>query len=371
MSITYVPMLRLYRLSPLRAPTLPLIAVLYTAMTVDSARRHHAGRGGEWKGRTASGKGRTTGGREEPPAGREERLAEGYADPVTSTLWTEAPERDGWRRYLVADVFTRTPLEGNQLGVFLDGRDLTTEHMQRTARELNLSETVFFLPPETTTKAARIRIFTPASELPFAGHPILGSAFVLADLLGQQHITLETGVGPIHVQIDPSTRFGEMEQLVPEHEPYERAEDLLEALNVTASGLPVEAYRNGPRHVYVALPSEQDVAQLNPDLTRLKGHDVGVSCFAGDKTRWKTRMFVPSLGVPEDPATGSAAGPLAVHLVRYGLAPSGERIEISQGREIGRPSTLYARVEGTKDTIEHVYVGGSAVVVARGEYRLR
>jgi trans-2,3-dihydro-3-hydroxyanthranilate isomerase len=290
---------------------------------------------------------------------------------VTSTLWAESPEKDGWRRYLVADVFTRTPLEGNQLGVFLDGRDLTTEHMQRTARELNLSETVFFLPPETANTDARIRIFTPAGELPFAGHPVLGSAFVLADLLGKRHITLGTGLGPIHVQIDPSTGFGEMEQLLPHSEPYERAGELLEALNLTGSAVPVEAYRNGPRHVYVALPGERDVADLNPDVTRLKDHDIGVNCFAGHKTRWKTRMFAPSHGVPEDPATGSAAGPLAVHLVRHHLAPPGEQLEISQGREIGRPSTLYARVEGTSDSIEHVFVGGSAVVVAHGEYRLR
>jgi len=295
---------------------------------------------------------------------------------VTGTPWTDAPETDGWRRYLIADVFTDTPLEGNQLGVFLDGRELTADRMQKTARELNLSETVFFFPPETDTETksgdAKLRIFTPASELPFAGHPVLGSGFVLADLLGKPDVVLQTGIGLVPVRIDAAKDggFGEMEQPVPVHEPYERADDLLDALHVAKSGLPVEAYRNGPRHVYVALATEQEVADLKPDMTRLAGHQVGVSCFAGHGRTWKTRMFVPSLGVPEDPATGSAAGPLAVHLARHGQIGFGEQIVISQGREIARPSTLYARVEGGHDGIEHIFVGGSAVVVARGEYRL-
>ncbi len=287
---------------------------------------------------------------------------------MAGTPWAQAPETDGWRSYLIADVFTSTPLEGNQLGVFPDGRGLDTDRMQRTARELNLSETVFFLPPETGG-TARVRIFTPTAELPFAGHPVLGSAFVLADMLGERTIGLETGLGPVPVTID-STGFGEMEQPIPRAEPYERADELLDALSLTRSELPVEAYRNGPRHVYVALPAEADVAGLEPDITRLASHEVSISTFAGHGKTWKTRVFVPALGVPEDPATGSAAGPLAVHLARHGWISPGEQIEISQGQEIGRPSTLYARVVGTPDNIEHVYVGGHAVIVARGEYRL-
>jgi trans-2,3-dihydro-3-hydroxyanthranilate isomerase len=276
-------------------------------------------------------------------------------------------------RYRIVDVFTSTPLEGNPLGVFLDGTDLDgsdldTGLMQRTARELNLSETVFFLPSRAGGDA-RIRIFTPAGELPFAGHPVLGSAFVLADQLKQDSVTLETGLGLIPVTV--SAEFGEMEQQVPVAEPYEAAADLLEALGVTGSVLPVEAYRNGPRHVYVALASEEEVAGLKPDFTRLAEHQAGVNCFAGGGRNWKTRMFGVHHGVREDPATGSAAGPLAVHLARHGRIGFGEQIEISQGAEIARPSKLYARVEGTPDKIEHVHVGGSAVVVASGEYRLR
>lgn len=273
-------------------------------------------------------------------------------------------------RYLIVDVFTSTPLEGNQLGVFLDGSDLDIDLMQRTTRELNLSETVFFLPPEAGGDA-RVRIFTPASELPFAGHPVLGSAFVLAEQLGQSTVILETGLGPITVMVDTAANFGQMEQRVPVPEPYEQADELLAALGVAETVLPVEAYQNGPRHVYVALASEEEVASLKPDFSRLAEHQIGVNCFAGRGANWKTRMFGVYHGVREDPATGSAAGPLALHLARYGRIAFGEQIEIRQGAEIGRPSRLYARVEGTPDAIEHVYVGGSAVTVASGEYRLR
>jgi trans-2,3-dihydro-3-hydroxyanthranilate isomerase len=122
----------------------------------------------------------------------------------------------------------------------------------------------------------------------------------------------------------------------------------------------------------VALPSEDAVAALEPDygaLVRLTGI-VGVNCFAGSGLRWKTRMFAPGDGVPEDPATGSAAGPLGVHLARHGRIPFGEQIEISQGAEIGRPSTLYVRIDGSAEQIERVECGGSAVLVARGEFSL-
>jgi trans-2,3-dihydro-3-hydroxyanthranilate isomerase len=123
--------------------------------------------------------------------------------------------------------------------------------------------------------------------------------------------------------------------------------------------------------VYIELASEQEVAALAPDfgaLARLT--DAGVNCFAGSRTHWKTRMFAPAHGVVEDPATGSAAGPLAVHLARHGRIAFGDEIEISQGVELGRPSKLYARAEGSAEQIERVEVGGSAVIVARGEFRI-
>jgi trans-2,3-dihydro-3-hydroxyanthranilate isomerase len=294
---------------------------------------------------------------------------------ASAGLWS-APRGDGStpRRYIVADVFTDTPLQGNQLAVFTDGRGLPGEQMQRAARELNLSETVFFLPPEQDGDL-RIRIFTPASELPFAGHPVLGSAFLAGELLGTSAVRLETGAGVVPVELERKGEqivSGRMEQPIPDWAPFEHPERLLAALGVAGSGLPVEAYPNGPRHVFVALDGEAAVAALRPDLGALAdlGDDIGVNCFAGGGPRWKTRMFAPGLGVPEDPATGSAAGPLAIHLARHGRTAFGQEIEIRQGAEIGRPSMLYARVDGSPQRIERVLVGGSAVIVARGEYRL-
>jgi trans-2,3-dihydro-3-hydroxyanthranilate isomerase len=288
---------------------------------------------------------------------------------VTGALWAEPPEADDQRSYLIADVFTGTPLEGNQLGVFPDARGLTTDLMQRTARELNLSETVFFLPAQDSRADVKVRIFTPAAELPFAGHPCLGAGFVMAERLAQQNITLQTGLGLIPLTFTDDG-YGQMEQQIPVAEPYERAEDLLDALGLKGSELPVEAYRNGPRHVYVALPDPAAVAGLKPDIGKLAEHEAGINCFAGEGATWKTRVFVPHLGVREDPATGSAAGPLGVHLARHGRIGTGERIQVSQGAEIGRPSTLYVQIDGSKDKIEHVYVGGYTVVVAHGQYRL-
>jgi trans-2,3-dihydro-3-hydroxyanthranilate isomerase len=277
---------------------------------------------------------------------------------------------------VIADVFTDVPLEGNPVAVFMDGAGLGGDLMQRTARELNLSETVFVLPADDDHGAdARVRIFTPAAELPFAGHPVLGTAFVLGGRLGVPAVRLATGAGVIPVELTrqgDQIVFGEMEQPIPTAEAFGDVDELLASLGVERSELPIEAYRNGPLHVYVALGSEAAVAALRPDMRALAElGPLGVSCFfAGADTRVKTRMFAPALGVPEDPATGSAAGPLAVHLARHGGIEFGERIEIRQGAEIGRPSRLHARVDGSRDRVERVLVGGSAVVVARGEYRL-
>jgi trans-2,3-dihydro-3-hydroxyanthranilate isomerase len=277
-------------------------------------------------------------------------------------------------RYVVADVFTDRPLAGNQLAVFTDARDLDELTMQELALELGLSETVFVLPPRAGG-TVRIRIFTPRNELLFAGHPCLGSAFVLGAPLQLGVILLETGAGivPVELERDESGRivYGKMTQPVPTVAPYDRADELLAALGVAASELPVEVYDNGVRHAYAALQSKEAVAALKPDQNALAALDlVGALAFAGSGTTWKVRMFSPLDGVGEDAATGSAAGPLACHLGRHGLVPWGEQIEIEQGTEIGRPSTLYARATGSGDEIESVEVGGSAVTVARGEFRV-
>jgi trans-2,3-dihydro-3-hydroxyanthranilate isomerase len=279
------------------------------------------------------------------------------------------------RSYTILDVFTDTPLQGNQLAVFTDGAGLSAEVMQRTARELNLSETVFVFAPDGEGEDARVRIFTPATELPFAGHPMLGAAFALGERSEAPLLRLRTGAGLVPVALqrhDGAIVYGEMDQPIPVPERFAAERALLAALGVERSELPVRAYRNGPVHVYVALGSEQAVQALRPDLAALEelGRELGCSCFAGHGDHFKTRMFAPALGVPEDPATGSAAGPLALHLARHRCIDYGREIEISQGAEIGRPSVLHARVEGSDASVDRVVVGGSAVIVARGEYRL-
>jgi trans-2,3-dihydro-3-hydroxyanthranilate isomerase len=276
-------------------------------------------------------------------------------------------------RYVIADVFTDTPLAGNGLAVFTDARELPEERLQPLAREMNLSETVFVYQADGEGHA-RIRIFTPTAEIPFAGHPTLGTAFILAGPLQLGEIKLETGAGVIPVRLErdgPRIVFGWMTQPVPTVEPYRDEDGLLAALGVDESQLPVEVYDNGLRHVFVTLGAADEVAALRPDMNALGTlNDVlGVNCIAGEGTRWKTRMFAPGGGVPEDPATGSAAGPLACHVVRHGLVDSGTEIQITQGVEIKRPSTLHARAEASRDRIDRVEVGGSAVVVARGEFR--
>jgi trans-2,3-dihydro-3-hydroxyanthranilate isomerase len=276
-------------------------------------------------------------------------------------------------RYVVVDVFTDVPLAGNQLAVFTDARAIPEELLQPLALELGLSETAFVYPAAGEGDV-RIRIFTPGSELRFAGHPVLGTAFVLAAPLQLQAIRLETAGGTVAVTLERDGDrivFGRMEQPLPSWGAYPEERPLLDALGVRHSELPVEVYDNGVRHVYVCLATRDEVATLAPDLEALARHEVtGINCFAGDGARWKTRMFGPAVGVPEDAATGSAAGPLALHLARHGLIGFGDEIVVEQGEELGRPATLYARVDGSSEQVDRVEVGGSAVVVARGEFRL-
>jgi trans-2,3-dihydro-3-hydroxyanthranilate isomerase len=196
---------------------------------------------------------------------------------------------------------------------------------------------------------------------------------VLAGPLQVDRIDLETKVGVIPITLEREgarITFGRMSQPVPEHHPFDKAREVEELLGIR-SRLPVELYHQGPGFAYFEVESKDALAALTPDfgaLGRITGY--GISCFAGSAASWKTRMFAPTSGVPEDPATGSAAGPLAMHLARHGRISFGDEIEISQGDEIGRPSKLYARVNGTPEQTESIEVGGSAVIVARGEFRL-
>jgi trans-2,3-dihydro-3-hydroxyanthranilate isomerase len=280
----------------------------------------------------------------------------------------------GTYEYVMADVFTEIPLEGNPVAVFLGASDIPEECMQRIAREMHLSETVFVLPAESDGDV-RVRIFTPVNELPFAGHPTLGTAIVLGESTPGNRIHLETAMGTVPFDFDRAGGgrivSARMRQPVPTWEPYESADELLSGLGLPASTLPVEAYRNGPRHVFAGLDNVAALSRVEPDqrtLARLP--DMAANCFAGSGSRWRLRMFSPAYGVMEDAATGSAAGALAVHLARHNVIPFGQQIEILQGVEIGRPSTMRAKAEGTSERIESVEVAGSAVVVARGTFHM-
>ena len=278
-------------------------------------------------------------------------------------------------RYVVVDVFTDRALEGNQLAVFTDARELDAADMQALARELKFSESTFVLPPEQGGHA-KMRIFTPVTELPFAGHPTLGTAFVLGGPLQAAELNLETGNGIVTVALERDDggriTFGRMEQPLPKIEPYEGEEELLAALGVKRSRAAGRAVRqrHAPRLRRSRLRGAGSSLEAGLHAPLELPPVLGINCFAGSGKRWKTRMFAPAAGVAEDPATGSAAGPLALHLARHGRISFGDEIEISQGAEIKRPSTLYARVEGNADEVERVEVGGSAVTVARGEFRL-
>lgn len=272
--------------------------------------------------------------------------------------------------YVLLDVFTDTPLRGNPLAVFTAAGELEGGEMQRIAREMNLSESVFCLPPRSGGDL-RVRIFTPAEELPFAGHPTIGTAILAGAALGRGELLLEMPAGEVPVRVGPlQGRGGSAWMLRPVSEgvPFARVTELLAAVGVAETALEVREYVSGPRHVMVALGEEREVGALQPDLRALS--ELGplcVSCFAGSERNWRTRMFAPALGVAEDPATGSAAGPLAAHLAAGGLIGPAEEIEIRQGEEVGRPSLLRVRLLGDEGATARLEVGGSAVIVGRGE----
>jgi len=272
--------------------------------------------------------------------------------------------------YSVVDVFTKRPLSGNPVAVFPDARGLGECEMQRIARELNLSETTFVFPSYSNADY-HVRIFTPVNELPFAGHPTLGTVFALAQSSACNSLRLETGMGVIRFTlertVDGDLVSAQMAQPIPTWSHYEHELEVLKALELEASELPVEVYSNGPRHVFVGLKNVACLAAIRPDLRVLvELPDVAINCFAGNGLNWSMRMFSPAYGVSEDAATGSAAGPLALHLIRHGKLGFGQTIKISQGSDIGRPSLMHAQVSGSMGEIGPIYVSGSAVVVARG-----
>lgn len=282
-------------------------------------------------------------------------------------------------RFLILDVFTDRPLTGNQLAVFPDGPSVPEAIRQDLAREVGFSETVYVDPPSHPVAGdARARIFTPATELPFAGHPVLGTAVALGrerSLPPGSVVTLECGVGPVPVELDGTATGGWMVQPLPEISSVANAAKVLTALGLDAGDVvtPLDRYVNGPEHLVVAVADGDRVAALTPDfgaLVRAAGAAGVSTCAVTGPGAVVTRCFVPGLGVNEDPATGSAAGPVGVHLLRHGLVDPGIELTIEQGAAIQRPSVLRVRVAGTADAIESVAVGGSAVIVGEGRFDL-
>lgn len=272
-------------------------------------------------------------------------------------------------RYVVIDAFASVPMEGNPVAVFFDSDDLPAQRMQQIAREMNLSEVTFVLAPRHGGDA-RIRIFTPVNELPFVGHPLLGTAIALGAETDKDRLALETEMGTIPFELERQNGrvvACSMQQPIPTWERFERMPQLLRALGIGGSTFPVEIYHNGPRHVFVGLESVAALSALNPDHRALgQFHDMAINCFAGSGRRWRSRMFSPAYGVVEDAATGSAAGPLAIHLIRHAQVDYGQQIEILQGVEIGRPSLMFARAEGHGETFTSVQVSGNGAAFAQG-----
>lgn len=285
------------------------------------------------------------------------------------------------RQLRVVDVFTEKALAGNQLAVVLDGRDMPSDLMQKIAREMNFSETTFILPPDDPSHAARVRIFTPAQELPFAGHPTIGTAWVLlnegvVDSLG---FVLEEGSGPVPVRgarengrvkfwmTHPTLKFGQVF-------PHAR---VASALGIDESEIvpdvPAQVATTGLPFMFVALRSVSAVDAAVSDRARLskllRGKVQGVYLFAANGPgRLYSRMFGPD--GPEDPATGSAAGPLGAFAVRYGLVARAPQVSIvsEQGTKMGRQSFLHISLtyDDGGEIPSRIEVGGSVMPVLSG-----
>ena len=287
--------------------------------------------------------------------------------------------------YVTVDVFTRTRFGGNQLAVFTAAEDLTDEQMQAIAREMNYSESTFVLPQTDPSADARVRIFTPGRELPFAGHPVVGTAFVLARQLGKRELRLELCIGTLGVAADPGDGiFGGavMEQPLPTFSSAPNGDPAvlaglleLDAGEVMAE-TPAEIGSAGNPFLYVRLRSLDAVRRARGVADAFeayfRGHHHAALYLFSTETEAPTsaghaRMFSLALGaaVREDPATGSAAGPAGAYLMRHGLAAPGTLI-LEQGYEMLRPSQIEVGLTVTDGALSRVTVGGGVVLVAEG-----
>ncbi len=306
-------------------------------------------------------------------------------------------------RFVQLDVFTDRAFCGNPLAVFPEAEGLTDEEMQQIAREMNLSETVFVLPPHAEGALRRLRIFTPMRELPFAGHPVVGTWNLLAresvvprpatGETGWTRIEQEVGIGvlPIDVEFTGGQPVrvvmtqGKFETLKEITDPPERAE-IADGLGLAPEDfpeeLPIQTVSTGMPVLAVPVRSLEVLGRCHINSAKLSeayGRAGAFGCYAfaretfdGAPARAHARMFVPDGGIPEDPATGSAAGSLGGYLIYHGaLGESGSadafRFTIEQGDFMKRPSRIRVEVRGSRGAVEQVKVGGSSVIIAHGE----
>ena len=291
--------------------------------------------------------------------------------------------------YHRVDVFTDRAFGGNPLAVFTNGRGLSTETMQAIAKEFNLSETTFVVPPDDASHDWRVRIFTPGSELPMAGHPTVGTSFVLAreHLIRRDErettIVLEEGIGPVPVRIEfeaDEPSFAEMRQPLPTFGPIADDRGSVAAMlsleeTDLESDLPVEVVSCGVPFLFVPLRTLDAArrARPRPDLMERAAVEHGIPPEFFVFTREvehegstvHSRMFAPGLGITEDPATGGASGPLGCYLVTHDVFPSGDIIS-EQGIEMGRPSFIRIRIERDGEQITAVRVGGRCHFAGEG-----
>ena len=287
------------------------------------------------------------------------------------------------RRFYQLDVFTTRPFEGNPLAVVTDGDGLTRARMQAIAREMNLSETVFVQKPTTTRALARLRIFTTTTELPLAGHPVIGTWFLLAELgvvpasEGAVHVWQQTGAGILPVEIEFHNGRPQRVTMTQKPARFKRLRSsraaLVRALGLRtadlARGLPVQLVSTGIFNLMVPLRSRAALRRIRldiPPLAKVLGHAGTMAyCFAlSGPGRAFARGMLP-WDLLEDPATGSAAGSLAAYLVRHGRLRPGQELRITQGVEMGRPSHIRARVIEDRHRLVPL-VSGSAVRISEG-----
>jgi trans-2,3-dihydro-3-hydroxyanthranilate isomerase len=284
------------------------------------------------------------------------------------------------------DVFSSRALEGNSLAVFSDGRGLTDDEMQSIAKEMNLSETTFILPRDAETErvqGVRVRIFTVQEELPFAGHPTLGTAFALRGQSGADKVTLELNVGKVPVHFEDNAgapAFGEMTQIDPTFGIQHDREAVARATGVSAQdfddSLPIETVSTGVAFTVTPLKSLPVIQKLQVDLNRAAeylaksgGKFFYFVCRETVDPNARLHARMPFYN-GEDPATGSAAGCTVAWMVAHGVAKADERVLIEQGMEMKRPSRIFVRASRNDNRVVNVRVGGNSVEVMRGEFFL-